>query len=116
MQEEISNIAVYLQISQFREGVHDDTKDDVESNGCEEDKEDHLIQNKEAKVLECVLKGVSSQHLKYRIEDPIHPEYTDTVKYQTILIYCLVPYHMTQTSKWHKKRNLEYLLTFDFHL
>ena len=35
----------YLEVSEFREGVHNDTEDDVESNGCEEHKEDHLVQH-----------------------------------------------------------------------
>lgn len=43
-----------LQISEFRKCINNDTKDNVEADGRDEDKERHVIDHKEAKFCECI--------------------------------------------------------------
>ena len=57
---------VYLEIPEFREGVDDDAKDDVEADGGDEDEEGHVVQYHQAKLLERLLVLVWRHHLSRR--------------------------------------------------
>ena len=48
----------YLQIPQLREGVEDDTEDDVHTDGGDDDEEGDVIHRQDGKVGECILRGV----------------------------------------------------------
>ena len=54
-----------FQISQFRKRVHDDTEDDVQTNGGDEDEEGEVEDDQEAKSHECVFRRVVHETLKY---------------------------------------------------
>ena len=53
----------HLEVSQFGECVNDDAKDDVETDGRDEDEERQMIDAEEAEPVECVLCGMVVQVL-----------------------------------------------------
>ncbi len=77
-------ITLYLEISEFWEGVYDDTKDDVESNSCDEDEEGKMEDHKESKPHEGVLCWMARHTLK--MLSPHH-------KYICIIYYMFYTWH-----------------------
>ena len=53
----------YLEVSEFGEGVDDDTEDDVQADGGDEDEEGEMIDDEEAEPHERVFRGVTRQGL-----------------------------------------------------
>ena len=54
----------YLEVTQLRERVQKDAKDDVEANNCDEDEEGQMEQGLDAKVVEGPLAGEHVHFLK----------------------------------------------------
>ena len=52
-----------LQIPELRECVHNDSKDNVQPDSCDEDEERHLINGDVSKVGECIHQRMSLKHL-----------------------------------------------------
>ena len=50
----VQSSATHLEVSQLRECVHDDTKDDVEADSGDEDEEGQVENDQKAKLEECV--------------------------------------------------------------
>ncbi len=56
----------FTAVPEFREGVDNDTKDDVQTNSCDEYEEWQIINHKEAKSEECVLSLMVCNVLKLK--------------------------------------------------
>ena len=54
---------VYLLVPYFRKGVHNDAKDDVQTNCGEDDEEDHMEQSQVAEPLKVVGFLIERHHL-----------------------------------------------------
>ena len=52
---QVTGTSTHLAISKFRESVDDDTKDDVQADGCNEDEEGEVIDDEESELQERVL-------------------------------------------------------------
>ncbi len=59
-----------LEVAQLGERVHDDAKDDVERDGCEENEETDLVDRQVAEVLKCVHHWVQSKNLQKESGNP----------------------------------------------
>ena len=60
----MENQTPYLEISELRERVDDDTEDDVESDGCDEDEEGQMEDDEDAEPQEAVFCRMTHQVLQ----------------------------------------------------
>ena len=59
-------MTTHLEIPELREGVDDDTENDVETDGCDEDEERSMEENKESETSERVFTRMTGKTLLNR--------------------------------------------------